>query len=73
MDAQAKGEFVVQLDGQQMGGAGGQSLCDGAAAGADFDHCTAGQIADGSRDALDSGGIDEEVLAELGFDLHGIS
>jgi len=61
---------MVQLDGQQMGCASGQSFGDGAAAGADFNDCAAGEIAQGGRDALNGLGIDEEVLTELGFGRH---
>ena len=67
------GKSVVQLDGQDMGGASGQGSGNRAAAGADLDDSAAGEIADGGRDALDGLGIVEEVLAELGFDGHGLS
>ena len=67
-----KGEFVVQLDGQHMGGAVSQFAGDDAAARADLDYGAAGEVADGSHDALGGLGVYEEVLAELGFGGHGL-
>jgi len=71
--AQAEGKSVVEFDGQEMGGARSQGSGNRAAAGADFDDSAAGEIADGGRYALDGLGLVEEVLAELGFDGHGLS
>ena len=72
MHAQVESKLVVQFDGQHMGSAGGEFPGDGAAAGADLDHRASGEIADGGRNALDGFSVDEEVLAELGFDGHGL-
>jgi hypothetical protein len=63
---------VVQLDGQHASGTGGQGYGNSSAAGADLNHSAAGEIADGSRDALDGLGVYEKVLAELGLGGHGL-
>ena len=63
---------MVQFYGQHTGSVGGQGCGNCAAAGADLDHGTAGEIANGGRDALDGLGVNEKVLAELGLDGHGL-
>ena len=68
--AEVRGEFGVQLNGEQMGAAGGEGAGDGAAAGADFDDGAAIAGAEGGDDALDGLGVVKEVLAELGTGGH---
>jgi hypothetical protein len=63
---------VIQFDSQYVSGAGGQDSGNGSVTGADLDHRTACEVADGGRDALYSLGINEEVLAELGLGGHGL-
>jgi hypothetical protein len=55
-----------------MGGAGGQRSGNRAEAGADFDYCMVGEIAEGGCNALDGVSIVKEVLAEFGFGGHGL-
>ncbi len=47
------GQDGVEFDGDDVGGAGGESMGDGAGAGADFDDGAAGEVAEGVGDALD--------------------
>src|ERR1035437_203732 len=70
LHAQAEGQLVVQLDSQHVSSVGGQGSGYGAMAGTDLDHGTAGQVANGGRDALDGLSVDEEILAELGLGGH---
>ena len=71
--AQLNGEVVVQLDCDDAGRACCQGSGDGAAAGADFNYGSAGEIAERGNDALGGLGVVEEVLAEFGLGGHGLS
>ncbi len=69
--AEARGEFAVELDGDEASGAGSEQICDGGLAGADFDDGAMGEIAECVDDGMAGRGAGEEVLAELGFDVGG--
>lgn len=71
--AEAGGELAVELDGEDMAGLGGKGASNGAAARANFDDGTAGEIAQRREDATDGACVGEKVLAEPGPGLHGCS
>jgi hypothetical protein len=64
------GKVVVQLDGEHMGGAGGEGRGNGACAGAYFHDGAAGKVAERNGDTLHGLRVIEEVLSELGFRGH---
>jgi hypothetical protein len=66
LEAQLGSKGAVDLDGDEAAAAGGKDRCDGAVAGADFDH---GAVADGSESVCDGvtcGGVNQKILSELG-------
>ena len=74
--AEAEGEFAgecwVELDAVQPSTAGCQQSRYRAVAGADFNDCALGHIAERACDAQARIFVDEEVLAELGFLRHAM-
>jgi len=72
LGAEVGGEGGVEFDGDEAMGAGGESVGDGSGTRTDFDGGAGGEIAEGVGDALDGGGVVEEVLSEFGFGGHGV-
>ena len=72
LGAEVGGEGGVEFDGDEAVGAGGESVGDGSGTRTDFDGGAGGEIAEGVGDALDGGGVVEEVLSEFGFGGHGV-
>ena len=70
LGAEMGGKARVELDREDVCGAGGEGSGDGAGAGADFDDGAAGEIAQRVGDALDGLRIVKEVLSEPGFGGH---
>lgn len=60
-------EVLVEFDGEDAGGAGGEVAGEGPQAGADFQDGVGGGDLSGIHDPFEEGGIGEEVLAEALF------
>jgi len=71
LNAEKRGQVVIELDREDVGSFFGEYASDGALTRTDFDDGLVAEIPERSGDALNGAVIAKEVLAELGFVRHG--